>query len=559
MNRQQTCSLLGRFLVVAAVVACLKCGNLRADESPALNLKHLPAEAVGAAFAFPQKLMAMPELELAPTEIIQAAGIKEFGFDPLTIEQALVFVAAPTGPMPPEFGAILHCNKPVKPSDKLLSKMTAKNHEGQEYFTSEDRRNPTFCIVNETTLLVANEPMLLKMITADGVDSPLSKLLSETETTNDFTAVISIDPLRELIKQAMSQLPPLPPPFQPLLNVPDQTESIKLKINYSKNADGSNKFTGLQLRGVSEEAAEQLQSILYQAVEIGRQMFLGQMMQEQAKSGNANDPVQQATQQYMVRYSKAIAKLLHPKLDGDVVSLGAEGEMSSSVATSAVLVSLLLPAVQSARTAARRTQSKNNMKQILLGFHNHHDVFLHFPARANGTTEKPLLSWRVHILPWIDQAALYEKFHLDEPWDSPHNKELIKEMPATYLNPLYGPIDGFKTTYLAPIGENLMFSKEIVTTNAKSPRGARMREITDGTSNTIMLIESNKESAVIWTRPDDLEIDEDDPLANVCDGSPGTFSVGWADGAVTSLTHEMAIEQFNAMLTRNGGEIVRRP
>src|SRR2546421_2830108 len=91
----------------------------------------------------------------------------------------------------------------------------------------------------------------------------------------------------------------------------------------------------------------------------------------------------------------------------------------------AVLIALLLPAVQSAREAARRAQCTNNLKQIAIAMHNFHNQRSHFPAAA--ITDKqgqPLLSWRVAILPYLgdEEAALYQKFHLHEPWDSPHNK-----------------------------------------------------------------------------------------------------------------------------------------
>ena len=88
-------------------------------------------------------------------------------------------------------------------------------------------------------------------------------------------------------------------------------------------------------------------------------------------------------------------------------------------ATAPVAVGLLLPAVQSARGAARRSVSMNNLKQITLAMHGYHDVHKTFPpAYTTDAAGKPLLSWRVHILPYIERQDLYEQFHLDEPWDS---------------------------------------------------------------------------------------------------------------------------------------------
>ncbi len=79
----------------------------------------------------------------------------------------------------------------------------------------------------------------------------------------------------------------------------------------------------------------------------------------------------------------------------------------------------------------------NNLKYIGLAMHNYLDANSHFPPAASvDKAGKPLLSWRVMILPYIDQDQLYKQFHLDEPWDSEHNKKLIDKMPQIYASPL---------------------------------------------------------------------------------------------------------------------------
>ena len=101
-------------------------------------------------------------------------------------------------------------------------------------------------------------------------------------------------------------------------------------------------------------------------------------------------------------------------------------ELLVVIAIIAVLIALLLPAVQAAREAARRSQCVNNLKQIGLAMHNYHAQQNKFPGAAITNKQgKPLLSWRVAILPLLDQQGLYEKFKLDEPWDSPHNRALL--------------------------------------------------------------------------------------------------------------------------------------
>jgi hypothetical protein len=80
-----------------------------------------------------------------------------------------------------------------------------------------------------------------------------------------------------------------------------------------------------------------------------------------------------------------------------------------------------------------RLRVRRQLRQIALALHNYHDAVGTFPPPASSSRDgKPLLSWRVLILPYLEQDALYREFHLDEPWDSPHNKRLIDRMPAIY-------------------------------------------------------------------------------------------------------------------------------
>jgi prepilin-type processing-associated H-X9-DG protein len=218
-----------------------------------------------------------------------------------------------------------------------------------------------------------------------------------------------------------------------------------------------------------------------------------------------------------------------------------------------VLIALLLPAVQSAREAARRAQCTNNLKQIGLAFHNFADANNGFPAAAiTDKNGKPLLSWRVAILPMLDQQALFEKFKLDEPWDSPHNKELLQSMPPIFTCPSrsQGGEPGM-TTYRAFAGKGALLEP-----NRPTP----IAEITDGTSNTLMVVESTE--AVPWTKPDDLPFDNGvEPPANPLFGAGSLHAGGvnalFADGAVRFIKMSISIQTFRALITKSGGEVVQ--
>ena len=130
----------------------------------------------------------------------------------------------------------------------------------------------------------------------------------------------------------------------------------------------------------------------------------------------------------------------------------------SIVAAAPVAVALMLPAVSSSRSAARRMQSSNQLKQIALAMHNYAQANRKFPpAYTSDKDGKPLLSWRVLILPFVEQDGLYKQFHLDEPWDSEHNKKLIANMPSTYKSPGSKVSGEGKTNYLTVRGKNTIF------------------------------------------------------------------------------------------------------
>jgi prepilin-type processing-associated H-X9-DG protein len=220
----------------------------------------------------------------------------------------------------------------------------------------------------------------------------------------------------------------------------------------------------------------------------------------------------------------------------------------SSPGTSAVAIALLLPAVQSAREAARRVQCVNNLKQIGLAFHNYHAANNAFPRAAITDKQgKPLLSWRVAILPYIEQQELYNKFKLDEPWDSPHNKALLKEMPTTYVCPSRSNAEPFATTYQVFSGKGAMF---------ENGQDIGIVSVTDGTSNTLLVVEAK--AAVPWTKPADLTFDpEAAPSLNGA-GSPhpGGFNSLFGDGSVRFIKNSVNLDVFRALITRNAGEVI---
>ncbi len=147
-------------------------------------------------------------------------------------------------------------------------------------------------------------------------------------------------------------------------------------------------------------------------------------------------------------------------------------------------------------------------------FHDKNDVF---PAHASYDEQgKPLLSWRVHILPYLGHDDLFAEFRLDEPWDSPHNRPLIAKMPDVFKSPGSKLRDG-DTCYVVPVSidkkRQTIFSIDQNTAKqaGRSCRGISVGEIRDGTVNTMLIVEVAPQKACTWTQPDDWQFDPQRP------------------------------------------------
>jgi len=231
--------------------------------------------------------------------------------------------------------------------------------------------------------------------------------------------------------------------------------------------------------------------------------------------------------------------------------------VSEAEGTIQALSAAITPPIERARARAWRMQSVNNLKQLGLAMHSYHECHTvvkdqkSFPAVGNtDASGRLLLSWRVHILPFIEQAQLYEQFHLDEPWDSEHNRTLIERMPEAYRCPAskHARKQGL-STYRVVSGEGTVFP---------GPQGVAIKEIKDGTSNTIMLVEVDDDHAVTWTKPEGLPFDPDHPARGLGGQFEDGFNVTMCDGSVSFLRLPGDEENLRRLFWRADGQPITR-
>jgi len=207
------------------------------------------------------------------------------------------------------------------------------------------------------------------------------------------------------------------------------------------------------------------------------------------------------------------------------------------------------------QAAVARNEYINHLKQLGLAMYNYSDTHggilpgragYGLPVAKPVPEKKPLLSWRVFLLPFVDQDALYKEFHLDEPWDSEHNKKLIAKIPGVYQSNSFKLTAEGKTRIVAPVGKNMAFEP--------SGEGLKLpNDFPDGTSNTIMLVEAAEENAVIWTKPDDLEIDVSDPKKGLFDPGTASFLALFADDSVHTIPKKIDNQELLYRFWRNDG------
>jgi hypothetical protein len=327
-----------------------------------------------------------------------------------------------------------------------------------------------------------------------------------------------------IIDQVPGELPPQAEPFKPLL----KTQLATLTLDLKGGLGGDLRITFADEKE-AKGGKEAVQSVLNLA-----RMGLGLAAQQVQKDKDA------------AKLGELLGRAQADLEDTKIKVQGSRVEVSAHVkADLAAGGSVLAQAVLKVRGSAKRAQSTNNLKQLALAMHNYHGTNRHFPAQAVYSPDgKPLLSWRVLILPYIEHEDLYKQFHLDEPWDSAHNKKLLAKMPKTYLLPGMDE-KSTETHYLGFSGPGAFFDGK---------KGIGIAEITDGTSNTIMLVEAAK--GVPWSKPEDLPFDRDKALPKTAAHFGGGFNAAFCDGSIHFLSQGIREENLKMLITRSGGEVL---
>ncbi len=488
---------------------------------------HLNAKDVigGAQFAAIKKSFGPGDAEKM-WELAEKQAVAAIGVQPGDLASLTVFVTEFAGQGPPKFVAILAADKAFDKAALLKTLEVRKSEpDGRGFYTG----GPGLIHFADEKTAVALHPDLADRYLAgyakDRSGWPVTADLMKAAQGHSVYAQVNVEKIPTAMRSGREMQQ-----FAPLLAAKVATLTLDLK----------GKTLALNVRGSfpDADAAGKAKETMMQGVGLAAFTLMG-----------AGDESQ------MGAMAPALTEAKRAIQDVKIDVAGSDLTLAASYTADFDFAALAVEAAKKVKGAAERMVSSNNLKQIGLALHSIHDAQGAMPVHGVGKNgamlkagDKPLLSWRVAILPYLEQDTLYKQFKLDEPWDSDHNKKLIDKMPKTFAPPVGKSAKPGHTHYQMAVGPNAM-----------EPRGWTLVGITDGTSNTLAVAEAAQ--PVIWTKPDDIMLPGKDipkDLKKKFGGLfPGGFNALLWDGSVRFIRDTVSDTTLAAMLTPAGGEVIR--
>jgi hypothetical protein len=446
----------------------------------------------------------------------------ETGLRPEQLQSATFhYPKIPTGPGDETLFVLQIVTKKPYDKDTLLSGFRPKGEMAKGDVIKLENKMLVH-LTSDTQFTVLHETLLedFKKGSAQAKEGLQTEAIAAAKTGKN-SLVVGLDP-SQLPAEIFDNAPPELQPFLPLL----KSKSIVLTANLDKDLSAEVRFLG-ENEDKSIEAERAFNLLMKLADDAITTVLKEEKVDEDLK------PLLPALAdlQKVVQTIKAQRK-------GNVTS--AKVSIKPDPALAGPIVGIFVKP----QMAAARARSSNNLKQIGLALHNYHDTYGVLPASAIVDKKgKPLLSWRVAILPYIEQDNLYKKFKLDEPWDSENNLPLSKVRIRVYELPYGEPKPGI-TNYRAFVGNGAAFD---------AVQGFKLDQFTDGTSNTMLAFEAAE--GVPWSKPDDIEFDPAKPVLKHLRFENGkSCMILLADGSVRAISNTVKEETLKLFIQKDDGK-----
>jgi hypothetical protein len=553
-------------LVVVVISSPLSTASLRGGQLPAAAPRVVPLatllplitdQAVAGIVVRPRQFFASEFVRRLPVEVVVADLQERLGVDCRRIELAIGFLDR-GATQPVSLGLIVRFSEAFdwqELPETILGQTDFGQLDGRPYRKGKGPLDFSLMLLDERTLLLAPDDTLQRML-ATRATAPNDKLISEQLSqalgkSLDLHVVVNAHAIQPLVALLLEQSRGGSETFQAFRALLDETDRFELRARLS-----SRPSAGFVLHNLADDGAQRMQvpwNDFCRALRADQpDRFDG--VTELAEHDEHTEPLvlrDDRTSRQMRQMAQYVQRSLCQDLDENPLRAHRhhlQWQMRTDekdlTATCAAVAMLLEPSLQTLSATLDRWRSIDEMQRLsdaMLAYARRYD---HFPARANFSPDaQPLLSWRVHLLPFLGHQVLYDQFHLDEPWDSPHNRTLIARMPAVYQNPRRG-LD-FRTTYAVPVGPGTMF---------EGSTGLPRQDVHDGPANTLMLVEADDEHAIIWTRPDDLPYDQQNPWNGLGTWRESGFLGAQADGSLRFYRRTLIPNELRAFFSHNGGE-----
>ncbi len=394
-------------------------------------------------------------------------------------------------------------------------------------------------LVDDRTLLFTKESrndrarvVLLSQLIARKSDGPLATALADA-AHHDITVGLNVPALVEALEaEALEEKDPVRP-FLPLVNARTAT----LTIDFEKTARAK-----LVLTYPNAAAAKRAEPALEGGIKF---------LSEQVDDANRPGPGGSLIEKFVVPSAAALLKNTKVTVDGMTVTASGDFPYTDEVAK---LVATLPKSFKNERKSA---VAKNNLKQLALGMHNIHDTYEYIPGDiAPGGGDKPVAwSWRVQMLPYIEQNQIFSQLDTTKPWNDPANLKILEEtpMPKIFEHPGRTAPKGHTFFRVFSLPKNAKGTDTPFFEEGK--RGPKLQDIADGTSNTLMIVEAGE--AVPWYKPDVLAYDGKLALPQLGDKEGDSFLAAMGDGSVRTFKLSKLDEKtLRALITRAGGEVI---
>ncbi len=429
------------------------------------------------------------------------------------------------------FPGVIVCANTEFDQNAIMEKLPRGNEGKSEKIAGHDAvalpDGMFLTFVDSKTILVGPKTTLEVMLSPRTKSGETKAEFEKLYPMNDIAAVVDLEPVEELVKQ-MSQQVPMAQLVQNIVGLAatiDATGTSESHVNLNvEMSDAAN--------------AQQLNAIALGGFQMAKVQALGQL------SGD-NSPVSEELVASLTEILDSVTiEAVEEAVELDIPKVKDPDQFFKDVTPA---FKELVKGIAESQKAAVRRMKTMPLREIGLAFHNYHDVYNGFPsycAAKGDDGENKGLSWRVHLLPYYGELLLYQEFHLDEPWDSDHNKTLIERMPKIYE--CEGVVKPGHTSFHVFTGEGTPFGNE-------EPIG--ISNITDGTSNTIMVVQAGPDKADVWTRPTGIKFNPEDPKAALGKLAE-TFLVLLCDGSVRDVSSEIDDTTLNRLIQHADNEVV---